>query len=235
MPRPAISLFVTGTDTGIGKTVVTAGLLRAFAARGLKVAGMKPIAAGATRLGDELVNEDAELLRSCANVELTRSLVCPCVYAAPTAPHLAAAAVGERIDLERIAEAHATLTRRAEIVLVEGIGGWALPLSDGEMLADLPRRLELPVLLVVGVRLGALNHALLSARAVAADGLPLAGWIANVLDPDYAWADGTIDTLVARLPAPLLGRIPFRPGATPDTIAAFVEDAAARLPLLLNR
>ncbi len=233
--RPALSLFVTGTDTGIGKTVVTAGLLRAFAARGLKVAGMKPIAAGATRRGGELINEDAELLRSCANVELPRSLVCPCLYEAPTAPHLAAAAVSERIELERIAEAHAALIRGAEVVLVEGIGGWALPLSGDEMLADLPRRLELPVLLVVGVRLGALNHALLSARAIVADGLRLVGWIANVLDPDYAWADGTIDTLAARLPAPLLGRIPFRPDATPDTIAAFVEDAAARLPLLLNR
>jgi len=225
----ALNLFITGTDTGIGKSVVTAALLRAFARLDLRVAGMKPIAAGAVRVAGQLVNEDAELLRQCSNVDASPALVCPCIYEAPTAPHLAAAAAGERIELARIAEAYTTLRSRADVVLVEGIGGWALPLGGDDMLADLPRRLDLPVLLVVGVRLGALNHGLLTARAIAADGLPLAGWIANVLDPDYAWSEGTIDTLAARLPAPLLARVPFRPGATPDTMAPFLADAAARL------
>ncbi|MGE3772253.1 MAG: dethiobiotin synthase [Gammaproteobacteria bacterium] len=222
-------LFVTGTDTGIGKSIVTAGLLRALAGRGLRVAGMKPIAAGASRVDGVLINEDAELLRACANLPLTRELVCPCLYEAPTAPHLAAAAVGETIDLARIAAAYATLRAQADVVLVEGIGGWALPLSETAMLADLPRRLGLPVLLVVGVRLGALNHGLLTARAIVDDGLPLAGWIANVLAPDYAWAEGTIETLAARVPAPLLARVPFRADPTPDTIAPFLAAAAARL------
>jgi len=226
---PPRELFVTGTDTGIGKTVVTAGLLRALAGRGYRVAGMKPIAAGATRVDGLLVNEDAELLRACASLPLPREIVCPCLYEAATAPHLAAAAAGERIDLAAIAAAHAALRAQVDVVLVEGIGGWALPIGEDAMLADLPRGLGLPVLLVVGVRLGALNHALLSARAILGDGLPLAGWIANVLAPDYAWADGTIDTLAARLPAPLLARVPFRPDPTPDTIAPFLEDAAARI------
>jgi dethiobiotin synthetase len=224
-----MNVFITGTDTGIGKSVVTAGLMRALVAQGLTVAGMKPIAAGAVRAATELVNEDAELLRACANVELPRALVCPCLYEAPTAPHLAAAAMGERIELDTVAAAYTELTRRADCVLVEGIGGWALPLSGTDMLADLPRRLGLPVVLVVGVRLGALNHALLTARAIVNDGLPFVGWIANVLDPDYAWSDGTIDTLVERLPAPLLARVPFRPGATPDTIAISLREAAAQL------
>lgn len=221
--------FITGTDTGIGKSVVTAGLLRALAGRGHRVAGMKPIAAGATRVDGVLVNEDAELLRACASLSVPRELVCPCIYEAPTAPHLAAAAAGEDIDLARIAAAHATLRARVDVLLVEGIGGWALPLGADTMLADLPRRLDLPVLLVVGVRLGALNHALLSARAILDDGLPLAGWIANTVVPDYAWADATIDTLAARLPTPLLARVPFRVDPTPDTIAPFLEAAAARL------
>lgn len=224
-----MGIFITGTDTGIGKSVVTAGLIRALIERGLRVAGMKPVAAGATPDGGELVNEDAELLRACANVELPRALVCPCIYEAPTAPHIAARAAGAVIDLPTIVRAHAELVRRADSVLVEGIGGWCLPLSGSDMQADIPRQLGLPVLLVVGVRLGALNHALLTARAIVDDGLPFAGWIANSLDPDYAWADATIDTLIERLPAPLLARVPFRPGATPDTIAASLRHAAAQL------
>lgn len=222
-------LFVTGTDTGIGKSVVTAALLRAIGSRGLRVAGMKPVAAGATWIDGELVNDDAVLLQAHANVELRRELVCPCVYEAPTAPHLAAEAAGESIDLDRIDAAYRQLRLRADVVLVEGIGGWALPLTAHAMLADLPRRLGLPVLLVVGVRLGALNHALLTARAIVADGLSFAGWIANTLTPDYAWGDATIDTLAARLPAPLLARVPYRPDPTPDTIAPFLDAAAAHI------
>lgn len=226
-----MNCFITGTDTGIGKSVVTAGLMRALIARGLRVAGMKPVAAGAACVGDELVNEDVELLRACANVPVPRTLVCPCIYPAPTAPHLAARAVGASIEVDRIAQAYAELQSRADVVLVEGIGGWALPLSDSDMLAELPRRLGLPVMLVVGVRLGALNHALLTARAIVDDGLPLCGWVANVLDPDYPWAQATIDALAERLPAPLLARVPFNRTPAPDTIASSLHDAAAHLAL----
>ena len=224
-----MNCFITGTDTGIGKSFVTAALLRALDARGVRVTGMKPIAAGARRDGNELINDDAELLRRCANVSAARRLVCPAIYEAPTAPHLAAQAAGRPIDLDAIAKAYQQLCAKADVVLVEGIGGWALPLSGPDMLADLPRRLALPILLVVGVRLGALNHALLTARAILADGLPLLGWVANVLDPDYPWAAATIDTLATRLPAPLLGQIPFRPDATPDTIAKTLGEVAALL------
>lgn len=205
--------FVTGTDTGIGKTYVTAALLHGLAARGLRAAGMKPLAAGAARDGHLLLNEDVELLRRHASVDLSRELVCPCIYEAPTAPHIAARLEGRTIDQQAIVAAYAEIRRRADRVLVEGIGGWALPLGRGAMLADLVRSLGLPVILVVGLRLGALNHALLSARAIEADGLPLAGWIGNVVDPEYAYGDATFDTLREMIPAPCLGHLPWQPGA----------------------
>ncbi len=210
--------FITGTDTGIGKSVVTAALLRGLAARGCRAAGMKPVAAGATRDGDELINEDAELLRACATVELPRALVCPCLYAAPTAPHIAAHAEGRSIELARITDAYAEIRRQADVVLVEGIGGWALPLGPDTMLSDLVARLRLPVLLVVGVRLGALNHALLTARAIAADGARLVGWVANIVDPAYPYATATVEAIGERIDAPCFGRVDWQPGASPDTL-----------------
>ena len=217
--------FITGTDTGIGKTVVTAALLRGLAARGLRAAGMKPLAAGATRDGAELVNEDAELLRACSSVALSRPLVCPALYLAPTAPHIAARAEGRTIELDPIVDAYAEIRRRADVVLVEGIGGWALPLGPATMLSDMVTRLDLPVLLVVGVRLGALNHALLSARAIAADGARMVGWVANIVDPDYAYAQDTVQALIERLPAPCVGRLDWQPGAAPDTISHSLSQA----------
>ena len=220
-----MNCFITGTDTGIGKTVVTAALLRGLAARGLRAAGMKPVAAGATREGTALVNEDAELLRACASVEVSRALVCPAIYLAPTAPHIAARAEGRTIELAPIADAYAEIRRRADVVLVEGIGGWALPLNPSTMLSDLVARLDLPVLLVVGVRLGALNHALLTARAIAADGARLVGWVANIVDPDYAYAEDTVQALIERLPAPCVGHLRWQPNATPDTISHSLSQA----------
>ena len=212
--------FITGTDTGIGKSVVTAALLRGLAARGLRAAGMKPIAAGATRDGDALINEDAELLRACASVELPRSLVCPCLFEAPTAPHIAARAEGRRIEPALIAAAYADIRRQADVVLVEGIGGWALPVGPEVMLSDVVSRLGLPVLLVVGVRLGSLNHALLTARAIAADGARLVGWVANIVDPDYTYGTDTVEALAERIDAPCVGRVDWQPGARPDTIVS---------------
>ncbi len=220
-----MNCFITGTDTGIGKTFVSTALLRALAARGLRTAAMKPVAAGATRDGHSLVNEDAELLRRYATVALPRDLVCPCIYEAPTAPHIAARIEGRTIELERIVDAYAEIRRRADVVLVEGIGGWALPLTAGEMLSDLVRRLELPVLLVVGLRLGALNHALLSARAIAADGLVLAGWIGNIVDPVYPYGRDTFDCLRELIPAPCLGCLPWQASMDPAALAGHIGPA----------
>lgn len=220
-----MNCFITGTDTGIGKTFASTALLRALAARGLRTAAMKPVAAGATRDGHSLVNEDAELLRRYATVELPRDLVCPCIYEAPTAPHIAARIEGRTIELERIVDAYGEIRRRADVVLVEGIGGWALPLTAGEMLSDLVRRLELPVLLVVGLRLGALNHALLSARAIAADGLVLAGWLGNVVDPDYHYGRDTFDSLRELIPAPCLGCLPWQAPMDPAALAGHIGPA----------
>lgn len=217
--------FVTGTDTGIGKTVVTAALLRGLAARGLKAAGMKPLAAGATRDGHQLLNEDVELLRRHASVDLPRDLVCPCIYEAPTAPHIAARLEAKEIDLAAIKAAYAEIRRRADCVLVEGIGGWSLPLTPGTMLADLVRRLDLRVILVVGLRLGALNHALLSARAIEDDGLRLVGWIGNVVDPDYAYGDATFETLREMIAAPCLGRLPWQPAPDAAALAGHLGQA----------
>jgi dethiobiotin synthetase len=221
--------FVTGTDTGIGKSFTTAVLLRGLAARGLRAAGMKPLAAGATREADGLVNEDVELLRRHASADLPRELVCPCIYEAPTAPHIAARLEGREIDLAAIAAAYAEIRRRADRVLVEGIGGWALPLTPQAMLADLVRALDLPVVLVVGLRLGGLNHALLSARAIVADGLRLVGWIGNVMDAEYVYGDATFETLREMVPAPCLGHLPWQPDASP---AALVGHVAAAVELL---
>ncbi len=220
-----MNCFITGTDTGIGKTFVSIALLRALAARGLRTAGMKPVAAGATRDGHLLVNEDAEMLRHYATTALPRDLVCPCIYEAPTAPHIAARAEGRTIDLDRITDAYGQIRRQADVVLVEGIGGWALPLAPGAMLSDLVRRLELPVLLVVGLRLGALNHALLSARAIEADGLVLAGWLGNVVDPDYQYGQETFDSLRELISAPCLGCLPWQADLDPAALAGRIGPA----------
>jgi len=224
-----MNCFITGTDTGIGKTFVSTALLCALGARGLRTAAMKPVAAGATRDGHHLVNEDAELLRRHATIELPRDLVCPCIYEAPTAPHIAARIEGRAIELDRIVDAYAEIRRRAEVVLVEGIGGWALPLTADAMLSDLVRRLDLPVVLVVGLRLGALNHALLSARAIAADGLELAGWVGNVVDPEYTYGRDTFETLRELIPAPCLGCLPWQAPLDPATIAGHLGPALGLL------
>jgi len=220
-----MNCFITGTDTGIGKTFMSIALLRALAARGLRTAAMKPVAAGATRDGHVLVNEDAEMLRHCATTTLPRDLVCPCIYEAPTAPHIAARAEGRTIDLDRITDAYGQIRRRADVVLVEGIGGWALPLAPGTMLSDLVRRLELPVLLVVGLRLGALNHALLSARAIVADGLVLSGWLGNVVDPDYQYGQETFDSLRDLIAAPCLGYLPWQADLDPAALSGRIGPA----------
>jgi dethiobiotin synthetase len=206
--------FVTGTDTGVGKTLVACSLLRAFAARGFKTVGMKPVASGAVAGGNGLVHDDVERLIAAGNVTAPREHVNPYCFAPPIAPHIAAAEAGVKIDLDHIGRCFNALTERADVVIVEGVGGFRVPLGPGADTAQLAARLALPVVLVVGMRLGCLNHALLTAEAIAGRGLVLAGWVANHLDPQTIAADENVRALEALIAAPLLARIAFT--ATPD-------------------
>ena len=221
--------FVTGTDTGIGKTRVAAGLLRALARQGKQAVGMKPVASGAVATPEGLRNDDALLLQGSASLSRDYALVNPYCFAPAIAPHLAAAEAGVEIRLEPILDAYRRLSRGAEFAVVEGVGGWQVPLSGSLALPDLARALQLPVLLVVGMRLGCLNHALLTARAVEADGLALAGWVANEIDPGFERCEANLATLEATLPAPLLGRLSHAPGALPERSADALAAACAKL------
>lgn len=203
-----LAWFVTGTDTGIGKTFVSCALLHGLRARGLRAVGMKPIAAGSDA-GDS--NEDVELLRAASSVQVERSLVNPYLLRQPIAPHLAAADEGIRFSLPAVRDAFDALTNQADAVVVEGCGGFLVPLDDTRDTADLALCLGLPVVLVVGMRLGCLNHALLTQEAIARRGLTLAGWIANRIDPQMLHFDGNLATLKDRIAAPLLGVVPHLP------------------------
>jgi dethiobiotin synthetase len=200
--------FVTGTDTGVGKTLVSCALLHAFASRGRRAIGMKPVASGCERVADEWRNEDVENLIAASGVSAPRELINPYHFVPPIAPHIAAAQVGESIELARIETAFAALARVAGTVIVEGVGGFYVPLNAREDTADLACRLVLPVILVVGLRLGCLNHALLTAAAIRARGLTIAGWIANGIDPDMDDPAQNIAALDARIAAPRLAHIP---------------------------
>ena len=224
------SYFVTGTDTGVGKTLVTAALLRRLRESGVTVAGMKPVAAGAIDGPEGRANEDALLLQAESSVRHPYPLVNPCLYEPAIAPHLAAAASGVAIDVERIAAAFAALSTSAAVVLAEGAGGFLVPMDDERSLAELPSRLGMEVILVVGLRLGCLNHALLTAEAVAARGLALAGWVGNCVVPEFARREANIATLAARLPAPCLGIVPWLPDGDLGRAAAALAGAALLRP-----
>lgn len=203
-------LFVTGTDTGVGKTRVAVALIHALRARGLRVAAMKPVAAG--NVPGEL-NEDVTALMQAANVAAELRDVNPYAFAEPVAPHIAAERAGVRIELDVIAVAFSRLAAAADAVVVEGAGGWRVPLNDRDDMADLAQRLGLPVVLVVGMRLGCLSHALLTAESIANRQLPWAGWVANHVDPAMACQAENVAALRARLPGPCLGAQPFLHGA----------------------
>jgi dethiobiotin synthetase len=207
-----LSLFVTGTDTEIGKTLVSAALLHGFAALGLRAAAMKPIAAGAFERDGEWHNEDADQLDAAANVALPPSIRTPFMLKEAAAPHIAAARENVSLDIARIVEAHKFAVQQADVVVVEGVGGFRVPLTDVHDTADLAFALNLPVVLVVGMRLGCISHALLSAEAIAARGLHLVGWVANQIDPAMLFPAENIEAIRLRLDsqynAPLLGTIP---------------------------
>jgi dethiobiotin synthetase len=220
----ARAFFVTGTDTEVGKTFVTCALLHAARARGLSAVGMKPVAAGRQLVGGRWINEDVDQLRAAGSFEPDPGSLNPYCLKAPIAPHLAAAEEGIELRPESIQTALAALRRQADVVFVEGVGGFRVPFGPDYDSADLARDLALPVVLVVGMRLGCINHALLTAEAIAARGLTLAGWIANQIDPAMLRFEQNVDALAVRLPTPLLGVLPHQPGhADPAAVATALD------------
>ncbi len=223
-------VYITGTDTGIGKTAVAASLLAALNANSVRALGMKPIASGCAMTPRGLRNADAELLIAHSAGMVDYALVNPYAFAEPIAPHLAAADAGIEIEIGPIAEAFAALSTMSQFIVVEGVGGWMVPLGPTLMQSALAQTLRLPVILVVGLRLGCLSHALLTARAIHADGCELLGWIGNCIDAEMLRVEDNLATLRERLPAPCLGIVPFA-GDDPQVAAQHVRSAVERILL----
>lgn len=219
--------FVAGTDTGVGKTLVSAALLRGLARRHARVVGMKPVAAGLVEHAGRWVSEDVLALRAASTLRVAPELDNPVALPEPLSPHLAARRAGRTITLAQLLAPARALAAQADALVVEGAGGWRTPIDDQDTLADFARALGAPVILVVGLRLGCLNHAQLSAEAIRADGLTLAGWVANRIDAQMQAADENVEWLRTRLGAPLLGEVPWldRPAD-----AAFALDPAGAAP-----
>lgn len=216
--------FVTGADTEIGKTTVAAGLLCAARQRGLTTAGVKPVAAGCERTPDGLRNEDALALQAQCNPPLAYELINPVTLEAAIAPHIAAQEEQVTLTAKGLAQAcDAVFERGAALTLVEGAGGWCVPLNESELLSDVAIAHKLPVVLVVGMRLGCINHALLSCRAIAADGLELAGWVANHVDPQMSRPEENLATLKQLIKAPCLGVVPRLDSADATAVSVYLD------------
>lgn len=220
-------LFICGTDTGVGKTYISTLLIGALRNAGIRVAGMKPVASGAKIVNGELINDDAMQLLQAANVQCNYESVNPYCFAPPVAPHLAAQETGTVIDIDVIEQNYRKLSAQADVVIVEGVGGWSVPINDTQTMADVVSALQLPVIMVVGMRLGCLNHALLTAQAIAQSGNRFAGWIANAIEPDMMRLDANIASLAARLPALCIATVMFDT-ATQLSHATILKLLAAR-------
>jgi dethiobiotin synthetase len=208
--------FLTGTDTDVGKTFITCALLRRGAQRGLRAAGVKPVAAGTDADGR---NEDIEAIRAASSVALPPAIINSYCFRDFVAPHIAAAQKGVVIDLDAIVTACRTAQEATDLLIVEGVGGFRVPLGVDRDSADLAVALGLPVILVVGLRLGCINQALLAGEAIARRSLELAGWVANCIDPAMTHQDENIEALASRLAGPLLGVVPHVPGSDPGLAA----------------
>jgi dethiobiotin synthetase len=204
-------VFIAGTDTGIGKTHVACALLHALREAGVRASGMKPVASGCERTPSGLRNEDALALIAASDPQPDYAACNPYAFEPAVAPHLAATEAGVQVELTKIEAAYAQLAAHAECVVVEGVGGWMVPLSESLDAGAIPRALKLPVILVVGLRLGCINHARLAARSVGTDGCELLGWIGNTIDPAMERREDNLDTLRRVLPAPCLGVLPHGP------------------------
>jgi len=222
-----VRFFIAGTDTGCGKTETTLALMAGLKKQGLKVAGMKPVASGGRTASGRTVNEDAARIQAASSMALDYDCVCPWSLPDPAAPHIAAARAGREVTTAPVLEAFTDLCRKADAVVVEGIGGWRVPLSETLRMPDLVALLRVPVILVVGLRLGCINHTLLSMEGINNDRGVLLGWIANHVDPHYSSAVETVSYLTRAITAPLLGEIPFMEnGVDPIAAAARIDLAA---------
>jgi dethiobiotin synthetase len=216
--------FITGTDTDAGKTTVAAGLLHAARLKGLSTAAGKPVASGCVMTAEGLRNSDALVLQAECSIELDYDEVNPLAFAPAIAPHLAALEAGVALTVDSLLQPmRHILDKQADFTLIEGAGGWRVPLAGQHNLSDLAMALGLPVILVVGVRLGCINHAVLTAEAIARDGLHLAGWVANVIDAETSRLEENLATLRERLPAPCLGRVPRLSAANAENVARYLD------------
>ncbi|NYE62623.1 dethiobiotin synthetase [Duganella sp. 1224] len=221
---PRFNCFVTGTDTEIGKTLISSAMLHALVQSGVRACGMKPVAAGA-ELGDDgkWHNDDCDQLAAAGNVHLPQSITTPFLLKEPAAPHIAAALEGITISPVPILAAYVEINAASDAVVVEGVGGFIVPLNDEFDTADLAEQLELPVVLVVGLRLGCISHALLTVEAILSRGLKLVGWVANETQADMPFADENVAALAQRIPAPLLGRVPRLDEPTAEAAADHID------------
>jgi dethiobiotin synthetase len=215
--------FVTGTDTEIGKTLVSSAILHTLVAGGVRACGMKPVAAGAVMRDGELHNEDADCLIAAGNVHMPSNLTTPYMLREPAAPHIAAALDGVTIEAVPIIAAYTEIAAASDAVVVEGVGGFRVPFSDDFDSAIMAEQLNLPVILVVGLRLGCINHALLTVEAIVARGLVVAGWVVNQIDPEMRFAEQNIEALAQRIPAPLLGCVPYLERPSAQEAAKFID------------
>jgi len=222
-PTQAFSCFVTGTDTEIGKTLVSSALVHMQAQRGWRVAAMKPVAAGAEWRDGRWCNEDVDALASRVSVTLPQEITSPYIFQTPAAPHIAAFLENKDIDSKHLLDCYRQVRALTDAVVVEGVGGFRVPLNDSYDTADMAADLGLPVVLVVGMRLGCISQALLTAEAIASRGLSLMGWVANSVDPHMLYLQENIDAIAQRIKAPLLACIPRLEVADAKTAAALFD------------
>ncbi len=220
--------FITGTDTGVGKTLVTTGLIRLFSEDGFKVAGMKPVASGCKKTGQGLRNDDAERLMQQSNVDLEYESINPYAFEPPVSPHFAAQEIDQQIKLDHIVENLSKISDVVDIVIIEGVGGWRVPLGENLDVSDLAEKLNLPVILVVGLRLGCINHALLTAAAIQTKGLALIGCVASQIEEEYQRCDETLETLEKRLGVPIQF-IPRVENATAEKISCYIKETKRQI------
>ena len=207
MQKNKTAYFITGTDTDVGKTYIASTLVKHFCQQGLQAVGMKPVAAGAELVNGRLLNSDVIELIKASNVDADLALINPYVFAPAIAPHIAAEQAGITVSLDNIQQSFNALQAKADVVLVEGAGGFRVPINRQETMADLAVKLNLPIILVVGVRLGCINHALMTAGSIRAAGLNLVGWVANRIDPNMPAIEENIATLKAMLKAPCIADV----------------------------
>jgi dethiobiotin synthetase len=207
MPKDNADYFITGTDTDVGKTYIAAALIKHFANQGVRVVGMKPVASGGRFVSGRFEHPDVKALLEASNVSAEQTMMNPYRFEPAIAPHIAAYRAGVEISLDKIEESFMGLKKQADRVIVEGAGGFRVPLNQSETMADIAYRLKLPIILVVGIRLGCINHALMTAGSIRAKGLQMVGWVANRIDPNMEVADENVETLKLMLEAPLIADV----------------------------